>query len=245
MSLLLAHLLFAYLVFVEPILGAHMYGNLKRSLLRDRGALVRFYRRGIAMEWSWVLVVALIVVLGGASPHDIGLVWKSPPAQVLGFFAAFLVGAGVPIVVFAVRSRRGGGAGPGESFRRMLDHISDMLPSTRKERQLFAALSITAGICEELLFRGFLLFYLQDLFLGLPLVGAVVISSVIFGIAHLYQGAKGVLGTGMFGLGMAVLYIWSGSLIFPIIIHALLDLRILLLHRPGERQAAPAKAGEQ
>jgi len=57
----------------------------------------------------------------------------------------------------------------------------------------------------------------------------VAVSSIVFGMAHLYQGLKGVLGTGLFGLAMALLYAWSGSLLLPIILHALLD---LLIHRP-------------
>lgn len=234
-SLLLAHLLTAYAVFVEPLLGARMYESLKRSVPEDRQALGRFYRWTLAVEWSWVAAIGLIVVFGGASLRDIGLVWKSPPAQVFGFFAAFLVGSVVSLAVLAARSRRS----EESTFQRMLDPVSALLPSTREERWLFAALSVTAGICEELLFRGFLLFYLQNLFLGLPLAAAVVVSSVVFGMAHLYQGAKGVLGTGVFGLGMALLYVWSGSLLLPIILHALLDPRVLLLYRP-ERQRAEA-----
>ncbi|HEX2729856.1 MAG TPA: CPBP family intramembrane glutamic endopeptidase [Rubrobacteraceae bacterium] len=97
----------------------------------------------------------------------------------------------------------------------MMKPFPTLLPSTREERWVFAALSVTAGICEEILFRGFLLFYLQDFFLGLPLAAAVTVSSIVFGMAHLYQGGKGVLGTGVFVLGMALLYVWSGSLLLP------------------------------
>lgn len=57
MSLLLAHLLAAYAVFVEPILGVRIYESLKRSVPENREALVRFYRRSITLEWSWVLVM--------------------------------------------------------------------------------------------------------------------------------------------------------------------------------------------
>lgn len=238
-SLLLAHLLTAYAVFVEPLLGARMYERLKRSVPEDRQALGRFYRWTLAVEWSWVAVMGLIVVFGGASLRDIGLVWNMPPPEVLGFVAAATLGSLIPIAVFALRSWRFGGPGVRDSFRQMMEPVSALLPSTREERWLFAAVAVTAGICEELLFRGFLLFYLQDLFLGLSLAAAVIVSSIVFGMAHLYQGAKGVLGTGVFGLGMALLYVWSGSLLLPIILHALLDLRVLLLYRP-ERQRAEA-----
>jgi membrane protease YdiL (CAAX protease family) len=116
----------------------------------------------------------------------------------------------------------------------MLEPVGALLPRTEGERRLFAALAVTAGICEEVLFRGFLLFYLQEVFPGLEVAGAVAVSSIVFGLAHLYQGAVGTLMTGLFGAAMAILYVVSGSLVLPILLHALLDLRILLVYRPEE-----------
>lgn len=231
-SLVLSHLLAAYAALVEPVLGVRLYRRLERAAGRSGEARVRFYRLGITVEWSWALVVFLIVVLGGPALAKLGLRWETPPAPVLGFVSAAILGSLVPLVVFWARSRRSGGPAVSESLRRMLEPVSALLPDTPQERRLFAALAVTAGICEELLFRGFLLFYLQEVFPGLPLWAAVVVSSAIFGIAHLYQGLGGVVGTSAFGAAMAVLYVVSGSLLIPIILHALLDLRILLLYRP-------------
>jgi len=217
-----------------------MYEGLTSAVARDRGARLRFYRLSMVIEWSWVLAVGLILVLGGLPLSEVGLRWESPPAMVVGFVVAVGFGMLVPMVVVWLRSRRSGGAGAGEPFREILEPVGALLPRTRKERRLFAALAVTAGICEEILFRGFLLFYLQEIFPGFGVVGAVVVSSVVFGLCHFYQGVRGVLGTGAFGAGMAILYMASGSLIVPIILHALLDLRVLLLHRPtaGEETGA-------
>lgn len=125
-------------------------------------------------------------------------------------------------------------------MRRMLEPVGALLPRTKGERRAFAALCVTAGICEEILFRGFLMFYLQEVFPGLGIAGAVVVSSAVFGLAHLYQGLAGVLTTGALGVGMAMLYAAGGSLVVPIVLHALLDLRILLIHRPQEARRAEA-----
>lgn len=124
----------------------------------------------------------------------------------------------------------------------MLEPVRALLPYGRKERQLFGALSVTAGICEEILFRGFLLFYLQEVF-GTALWVAVAVSSLIFGLCHIYQGVLAVLTTGAFGAAMAILYLFSGSLILPIIVHALLDLRVLLLYRPDRGRTRAASEG--
>lgn len=233
LSLLLSHLLAAYAAVGEPVLGARMYERLTSAVGRDGEARVRFYRMSMVIEWSWVLAVGLILVLGGLPLSEVGLRWESPPAMVVGFVLAAGFGMLVPIVALWLKSRRSEGAGAGESVREMLEPVGALLPNTRRERRLFAALAVTAGICEEVLFRGFLLFYLQEIFPGFGIVGAVAVSSVVFGLCHLYQGVRGILGTGTFGTGMAILYVASGSLIVPIVLHALLDLRVLLLHRPA------------
>lgn len=233
LSLLLSHLLAAYAALGEPVLGARMYKRLTSAVARDGGARARFYRLSMVIEWSWVLVVGLILLTGGLPLSEVGLGWESPPPVVVGFVVAVGFGMLIPIVVLWLKSRRSRGPDTGEPFRETLEPVSALLPHTRKERWLFAALAVTAGVCEEVLFRGFLLFYLQEVFPGFGVVGAVVVSSVIFGLCHFYQGVRGVLGTGVFGAGMAILYVASGSLIVPIILHALLDLRVLLLHRPN------------
>lgn len=232
LSLLLSHLLAAYAALGEPVLGARMYKGLTSAVVRDGGARARFYRLSMVIEWSWVLVVGLILLSGGLTLSEVGLGWESPPPVVVGFVVAVGFGMLIPIVVPWLKSRRSGGPDTGEPFRETLEPVGALLPHSRKERRLFAALAVTAGVCEEVLFRGFLLFYLQEIFPGFRVVGAVAVSSVIFGLCHFYQGVRGVLGTGAFGAGMAILYVASGSLIVPIILHALLDLRVLLLHRP-------------
>ena len=241
LALLLSHLLAAYAALAEPLLGVRLYGDLEREAGQDDRARRRFYRLGLAVEWSWVFVVGLIVAFGGPSLGALGLRWEAPPAEVLGFVAAVGLGSLVPVAALWLRSlRRSGEPGVRESLRRMLEPVGALLPRTKGERRAFAALCVTAGICEEILFRGFLMFYLQEVFPGLGIAGAVVVSSAVFGLAHLYQGLAGVLTTGALGVGMAMLYAAGGSLVVPIVLHALLDLRILLIHRPQEARRAEA-----
>ncbi|MHB8841104.1 MAG: CPBP family intramembrane glutamic endopeptidase, partial [Candidatus Aquicultor sp.] len=123
-----------------------------------------------------------------------------------------------------------------ENVSRAMQPVAALLPHTKGERRLWAAISVTAGICEEILFRGFLIFYLSQVLPSLPLIAVVVISSVIFGFGHAYQGLKGIIGTGILGLGLAVLYVATGSLLLSMVIHALVDVRVLLVWRPESLQ---------
>ncbi len=118
--------------------------------------------------------------------------------------------------------------------------LSFILPRTGEERAWWIFVSLTAGICEEILYRGFLIHY----FLAAPfhagLLLAVIISSVIFGAAHLYQGVAGVISTTILGLIFSSIFLMTGSLLVPMVLHALIDLRILLILRPAEHVAAGA-----
>lgn len=51
----------------------------------------------------------------------------------------------------------------------------------------------------------------------------------MFGIGHFGQGFKGVLVTGMIGAMLGILYVVTGSLLAPIIVHVLIDLRATAL----------------
>ena len=57
----------------------------------------------------------------------------------------------------------------------------------------------------------------------------VAVAAVAFGLAHAYQGRVGVLTTGVLGGVMAALYLETGSLLLPVLLHAAIDLRFLLV----------------
>ncbi len=113
-----------------------------------------------------------------------------------------------------------------------LKPFSYFFPATWPERRWFAFLCITAGICEETLFRGFLLHYLHVSPFSLNLTIAIVVSAAIFGLQHLYQGASGVASTTLSGVIFALLFLLTGNLLLPMVVHAVCDLRLLLLLRP-------------
>ena len=112
-----------------------------------------------------------------------------------------------------------------------------MLPVSGHERLWFAVLSVSAGVCEELIYRGFLLEYFRGRLNGplhLNLTAAWLLTSVAFGTAHLYQGLKGILSTTIAWLALGMLAILSGSLALPMLLHALVDLQVLVMYRPGK-----------
>ncbi len=122
-------------------------------------------------------------------------------------------------------------------LRRRLDEvpaigdIRAILPRNRGELPYGAALGLTAGIVEELLFRLALPALLFGVLEGIPGAGplAFVIAALLFGALHLYQGPLGILFAFVLGLVFTAVYLVTGSILAPIALHALVDLRSLVL----------------
>ena len=122
--------------------------------------------------------------------------------------------------------------------------VGALLPRNRVELRYGFALGTNAGIVEELLFR----FALPALLFGIIGDGlaAFLLASVLFGLLHIYQGPVGVLSSTILGLVFCAVYLLSGSILLVIVVHALFDLRSLVLipmvvnrvHRISDRSAA-------
>lgn len=102
-----------------------------------------------------------------------------------------------------------------------------VMPATRGEKGLFAFLSLVAGACEEIAFRGFVPLFILPWF-GHYMLAALP-ASLVFGILHAYQGAHGMVRTGLMGLLLAAGVAWTGSLLPSMLAHAALDLLIGLV----------------
>ena len=79
-----------------------------------------------------------------------------------------------------------------------------------KRQVLYVMLSFTAGICEEILFRG----YLQRQFAALTksTAAGLILQGVAFGLAHGYQGKKYMLIIAVYGCLFGLLVYWRRSL---------------------------------
>jgi CAAX protease family protein len=100
-------------------------------------------------------------------------------------------------------------------------HVEKFAPHTRSELGWWVALSLSAGLCEEFIFRGYLIWAFQPM---LGLWGAAASSVVVFAVAHAYQGAKGILATGIVGSLLSLVVLFSGSLLPAMALHALVDI---------------------
>lgn len=84
------------------------------------------------------------------------------------------------------------------------------------------------SVAEELLFRGALIG--ATLALGLSPLAVLLTSAVLFGFAHGIQGVGGVVVAGFLGLGLGVVFIWTGSLLAVVIAHYVVNALEFLVH---------------
>lgn len=167
------------------------------------------YVSSIISLWTLATATALAGWAGGLTPAELHLAATGAASIVL---PTLVVTAAGVTVLFAFRA-----AGVRET-----DTLRELLPVTRTERLLFVAVSVTAGVCEEFIFRGFLLTVLTQS-TGSAAV-AVMVSSGAFGVLHAYQHPAGAMRAALLGALLAVSVIATGSLYPAILAHILIDL---------------------
>ena len=101
--------------------------------------------------------------------------------------------------------------------RRISDVTQKLAPTTGTEMMLFLILSISAGICEEFVFRGY--FQQQFSLLGGRVWVGVVLAALVFGCAHGYEGISGVLLIAAYGAMFGVLALFRRGLRTGMIAH--------------------------
>lgn len=97
-----------------------------------------------------------------------------------------------------------------------------LLPRTPRERAGFAGLSLAAGLCEELIYRGFLFGALMVATWGSAV--ATLVSAAAFGLVHGYQAPAGVARAAVLGVLLTAPVLATGSLLPAMAAHAAIDL---------------------
>lgn len=237
------------------------------ATVKDRREFARFSRLRSSKKRRRILGKWLrqsFLIFGGSSAVTLFLSWQYVPLVLAdindwtlivgarGIFDAnpvlswsILIGLVVALVTFAVWAIIAARSETDEIPA--VGDIQAMLPRNRAELPYGAALSINAGIVEELLFR-LAMPAMVFAFTGNALV-AVLVSVLVFGLLHAYQGPVGVFASAVMGAIFMAIYIGTGSIAVAIIVHALFDLRSLVLipivinrvHLVGPTGGAPAR----
>ena len=222
-----------------PALTAPKYALRREAILAGDGALRRReYRETIAWLCAMGLASVAFFFATGRDLSALGVAWPRGTMGLLTVAVALAAAAVLWLQVRAVRldSRTR------EVTREALEPVREYFPTTAEERRLFQGVSLSAGVGEELFYRGFLLWYIGQ---WAPVWVAVIVSSVLFGLAHVMHGTQATLRSTLMGFLLAGLYLAGGSLVAPMILHTVVDLTSGEAGALAFAEAAPAgESGE-
>jgi len=232
------HGLFLFLLVVAPAWDFYDTRRLKNNPTSVRR--LAYYRALCA--WLWIAAIVACVTVGwraiftiSAAPAEASWLFGTAWVRYVVMAVLVLFAAAVAITYLQVAwmrlSQQPRRYASSELMHKKVSYAY-LFPTTWTERRWWVAIGLTAGICEETLFRGFLLQYLHGSPWQFGLTTALVLSSVIFGLQHLYQDAQGTVASAVLGFLFALLFLLSGNLLLPIVLHAALDLRLLAILRP-------------
>jgi uncharacterized protein len=175
---------------------------------------VPMYLLVILTEWLTVALIRLGLRRRGLGLSDlVGGTWVRPVhiLRDLGLGIAFFIIVGVLLL-------------QGLTYLLKIDtpeSLREMMPQTWFEMVLWVLMSLTAGFCEEVIFRGFL----QRQFAALTrsIIGGILLQAIVFGLSHGYQGWKLMLLISIYGMCFGLLAQWRRSLRPGMFAHALED----------------------
>ena len=202
------------------------------------GVSVRFLRRW----WPLALLCAATLLVDGAgfSGAPLRTIDDSEGNPILmGSGGAIVASAAVGIAIsLGLLWRVPGYRAKAAAQLARLQHAWVLFPRSTRAALWFVPVALTAGIGEELAFRRLLPVLVTHLGGG-GLVAPWLLSTVAFGIAHRYQGVRGMVLTGGLGLIFYLVCAVTGTLWPAMCIHALIDLRVAGTYFAMGRVAMP------
>ena len=218
MPTLIDHFIIVILVIALPAYAAISLNEKAKQALRESGRMrVKEYWKTSILQWVLVAGTLVAWFLQDRAAEAIGFVflfdWR--------FWLAILLSLLIWQQRAATQDEDARGA-----LRDTLNRVAPFMPRTGGEFRHFIIIAVTAGVCEEILYRGYLFWYLSS-FIGttaLAWTAVVFAGAVIFGLAHSYQGRTGIVQVFVVALVMGGLYLLTRSLWIPMLAHAIIDL---------------------
>jgi uncharacterized protein len=206
----------------------------KESHADPARARTRLWSRAIGYAWALVAVGAALWVANDRSWTTFGLSvpdgWRLWTSIALFLLLAAYYGYAVATVARNADAQA--------SIRQQSGKLSTLMPHTRTDLYWFGGMSLTAGFCEEFLYRGYFIWVFAP---WLGWWGAAALSLPFFAIAHVgvYQAWNGAVRTGIVGAFFTLVVAIFNSLWPAIALHALVDLGAGMMAWLALREGSP------
>ena len=211
---------------VVAIAAVNAYvGVIRSEHMRHAASVNRVAMYGRTMIFEWVMLAIVLVGLrlhGTSFYRVLGERWRSI-AQLMtdvGIALLFLMASIAMTSLLGPAHRNGSATDAAVQF---------LLPQGRLETAMWVCLSVSAGICEEAVFRG----YLQQQFVGMTrsVPVGIALAAVAFGASHAYQGWRNAAMIAVGGAMGGALAYWRKTVRPGMIAHAMQDtLAVFIKH---------------
>ncbi|MED4041255.1 CPBP family intramembrane glutamic endopeptidase [Niallia taxi] len=226
-------IMIVFVLIYEPIYGYYDFQKFKVNVTTNPHAREKYYINSIVGLWAPTLYIILLVLFTELTFNQIGFTLPYINTNVFGPIITYTVFALTGIYILAILYYMIG-YHVSINIRKKLIEAKNrekekseylaIMPVSKREKKLWNYVSITAGLTEEIIYRGFLIFAFSYFFPNLSVWFVVIFASLLFGLAHTYQGLlSGVLRTSIVGLIFSVLYMGLNSIIPLILLHFLID----------------------
>lgn len=188
------------------------YKKTNNNIKRDNKCRLIDYKQTILLFWT--LAVLIIINYFITQLPQLNLY---PNFNIIGIIVSILV------LVFSVLQYKSSNI-TSDNLIIIKDKIKDVyhyLPKTRKEFDWFIILSISAGICEEIVFRLFLFEFLKD---NVNLLIAFVLANIIFAITHIGMGKQNIISSFILGLLFSAIYYYTQNIWIAVFLHIAIDI---------------------
>ena len=204
------------LVLLVILLGGAglMYSSAGQLRAADHPNRTALYLTTIAWEWMLTAYVLWGVRRRGTPLEAVtGAKWKN--------FLEFARDFGISVLFWLVALMVLGATAIASHFRGSKESVGFLAPRGWMQIALWVLVCVTAGFCEETIFRG----YLQKQFIAWSgsATAGLIASAMVFGACHIYQGVKPAIVITVYGLMFGILAQWRKSLRPGMMTHALHD----------------------
>ncbi|MEQ8584327.1 MAG: CPBP family intramembrane glutamic endopeptidase [Marinoscillum sp.] len=188
------------------------YQKTNNRINRDDKFRLTDYKETIAIFWGLTTLIFLNY-----------LITQLPPLNLYPNFTTAGIILLILVLVFSVIQYKSSNVTPDnrDIIKGKMKDIYHYLPKTRREFNWFIMLSISAGICEELIFRVFLFEFLKE---NAGLLIAFVLVNISFAITHVGMGKRNVIGSLILGLLFSAIYYYTENIWIAVLLHIAIDI---------------------
>lgn len=199
---------------VFPIYAILTADQMRTLLLAAPEKKVVAYQSTLIMQLILVGLILIALYVNQDDIRQIGLTFSYQPYK-------WLLLLGAATLAFGILQLRRIDAAEATRLNKKNKDLLYILPVSEQEFQWTIFLSFVVGISEEIIFRGFLFW---QIYYFLPLLPAIVLTNIIFALCHFSTKRKNMVYAFLLGLLWSVIYYYTDSLWWPMLMHVVVDL---------------------